>query len=205
MDIEWKHLKRVLADYGQYFIDLARTYLGENHSYASGTLGDTMDYQVLINDERMAVGIELEDYWVYVEKGRKPGKFPPIEDIMEWITVKPVTPRPYSYTPSVKSLSFLIQRSIKESKGYAPPSEALQEWIEKKGIKPERVTITPSVRQLAFLIGRKIAEKGTDPKPFFERAKREAYDHFQEPIYNAILEDVEDYLNRVIAESSPFK
>ena len=205
MDIKWTHLRKVLSDYGTYFIDLARKYLGQNGSYASGTLGDTMTFEVKIDDERMAVGVEMEDYWQYVEYGRKPGKQPPVERIMEWIKVKPIKIKPYTYTPSIKSLAFLIQRSIKEDKGYAPPQSALQDWIEKKGIRPKPVTVTPSVRSLAYVIARKIGREGTSPAPFFERAKAETYAHFKEPIALAISEDMSEYLQEMFKKmAEPF-
>ena len=61
----------------------------------------------------------LQDYWKYVEYGRKPGTFPNVGKIQEWIKIKPVIPRPLTngIVPTEKQLSFLIGRSIKE-KGY---------------------------------------------------------------------------------------
>lgn len=196
LDIEWTHLARVLEDFAIYFIQVARENLGRNRSYATGNLGDTMTYSITIEEDRFSVKIELEDYWQYVEKGRRPGKMPPVSAIRDWIMVKPIQPQPYTYTPSVKSLAFLIQRSIKQKKGYAPPRIVLEGWIDKKGIQPRPQTITPSVESLAFLIARKIGREGTQPAPFFEPAREDAIRRFETPIADAIREDIETYLQK---------
>ena len=114
LDIKWTHLRKALEDYGQYFIDRARENLGRNGSYASGTLGDTMEYIVEIDDTHYSVQISIENYYEYVENGRKAGKFPPPTAIMDWILVKPIHPQPDANgkTPSINSLAFLIGRKI---------------------------------------------------------------------------------------------
>ena len=48
------------------------------------------------------------DYTEYLEDGRKPGKFPPIDKIKQWIVDKPIA---YSDI-SLSSLAFLIARKI---------------------------------------------------------------------------------------------
>ena len=104
----------VLQQYGDYFIQLAREDLQANNTNASYTLSDTMRTIVNIFDDRMEVDIELQDYWYYVEHGRRPGKFPPVNKIKEWIRVKPVTPYADSKgrMPTVDQLAFLIGRKI---------------------------------------------------------------------------------------------
>ena len=112
--IKWTNLRKVLEEYAQYFIQAARNDLGANKSYASGLLGDTMRSIVQIYDDHYEVDIELQDYWQYVEHGRRPGKFPPPNKIKEWIEIKPVHPYPDAKgrMPTVDQLTFLIGRKI---------------------------------------------------------------------------------------------
>lgn len=114
--IKWTNLQRVLEEAGEFFIKEARANLGANRSYASGTLGDTLEKIIEINDNAYSLKISLQDYWKYVENGRKPGKFPPPWAIQEWITVKPVKPYPLNNgkLPTIKQLSYLIGRKIAE-------------------------------------------------------------------------------------------
>ena len=120
-NIQWTSLYKVLEEYGKYFIDLARADLGANRSYASGKLGDTMTTDVQIYDDHFEVNIILQDYWKYVEKGRRPGKFPPPQSIINWISIKPINPYPTSNgkIPTTQQLAFLIGRKI-ATKGIAP-------------------------------------------------------------------------------------
>ena len=196
LDIEWTHLRQVLEDFAKYLIDEARKNLSKNRSYASGELGDTMDYVIEIKDDHFTVWIEMATYWDYLENGRKAGKMPPVWKIYEWIDEKGISPRPS--TPSVESLSYAIQKSIKDKKGYAPPRVALLDWIEKKGIKPE--ARVPSVMSLAWAIATNIGKYGTTPHPFFESAKEDALKRFEEPIVLAIREDIETFIEGRLEE-----
>jgi len=130
-DIDWQSLRRVLMEYGEYFIQQARNDLGSNRSYASGKLGDTMETDVQIYDDHYEVNIILQDYWKYVDNGRNPGKFPPPNKIKEWIQIKPVTPYPgkNGKLPTTDQLAFLIGRKI-ATKGIDPAP------FFKKNIRP---------------------------------------------------------------------
>lgn len=199
-EIQWTHLREVLDRYGNYFCNLVQQKMLQNNSNASGNLVRSFTYKVGIEGDRYWVEVEMEDYWKYVNDGRKAGKWPPREKIKQWILIKPVKPRPYTYLPSVKSLAFLIQRSIKEKKGYAPPRRILEDWIEKKGIHPQPRKILPSVDSLAFLISRKIGTQGTKGTKFFDEAMEETYKYFEISIENAIKEDLADWLENVVNE-----
>lgn len=198
--IEWKNLQYELTQFAETLIRLIRANLEQDGSNASYTLSDTLSYTIGIEENRYWVDVEMEDYWKYVNKGRKPGKRPPVEKIAEWIRVKPLTPKPYTYTPSVKSLAFLIQRSIKKKKGYAPPRTVIEGWINKKGIQPKSVEIVPSVESLAFLIARKIGREGTKGTHFYDDAVQAAKDAYEGRIDKAIQDDIALWLETVVDE-----
>lgn len=187
-------------EYGEYFIRQARNDLSKNHSYASRALGDTMEADVQIYDDYFRVSIILQDYWKYVDDGRKPGKFPPPNKIKEWIRIKPIRPKPLK--DPVESMSYAIQKKIKKKKGYAPPREVLVNWIEKKGIKPREY---PTTDQLAFLIGRKIATKGIDPAPFFKKNIKPTEEHFEEAIALAIDEDIARWIETEVLQKAVYE
>lgn len=107
--MEFKRLKEVLERYGHLLVTRYQTYVPE----ASGKLVQSVKYEMRMGDTSYEVGLWLEDYWKYVEHGRKAGKFPPLSKIEEWIRVKPVIPRPYNgKLPTEKQLAFLIGRKI---------------------------------------------------------------------------------------------
>lgn len=115
-DIVWRNLERVLNEFADTFIELARGYLERNNTNASGELSQSLEKLIEIGEDSYSVKISLADYWYYVENGRGPGKFPPPPAIRNWIEVKPITPTPGidGRTPTVEQLTFLIGRKIAE-------------------------------------------------------------------------------------------
>lgn len=114
LDIKWTNLLRVLNEYADRVIDLARQHLQENGSIVTGELFNSIEKIVEIEDDYYSVKISLADYWKYVEEGRRPGKFPPPDAIRNWIEIKPVSIQPdeNGKYPTVEQLTFLISRKI---------------------------------------------------------------------------------------------
>lgn len=143
----------------------------------------------------------MEDYWKYVNKGRPPGKRPPIEKIEEWIRVKPVKIK--ARVPSVKSLAIAIRKSIKNKKGYAPPTSVLEDWINKKGISSFGKRV-PSVTSLAFAIANSIAKNGTKGTNFWDEAVNETNAKYKDKIDDAIMEDVKEWIEGIMNKTIEF-
>ena len=105
-----------LDEYAERAKELYKRKLTEKGINASYKLLNSVETVVRRNDDEFTVTINLEDYWIYVENGRGPGKFPPIDKILEWIRVKPVIPYTDSRgrLPTEEQLAFLIARKIAE-------------------------------------------------------------------------------------------
>lgn len=148
--IKWTHLRDVLQQYGDYFIQLAREDLQANRTNASYTLSDTMKTIVQIYDDHYEVDIELQDYWYYVEHGRRPGGFPPINKIREWIRVKPVIPEvdKNDKLPTVEQLAWAIRGKIAKE-GTDP-----QPFFEKN----KKITFDHFQEAIALAIDEDVAE-----------------------------------------------
>lgn len=125
--MEWRHLEEVLNRYGELLEARYKSYVPE----ASGKLVQSVHYEIKVDDDSYIVGLNLEEYWKYVENGRGAGKFPPVGKIMEWIRVKPVIPRPLANgkLPTEKQLAFLIGRKIAEygTEGKKPLEKTIEE------------------------------------------------------------------------------
>jgi hypothetical protein len=103
-----------IQDITNDFVVELKNKLKANDSYASGDLVNSIRGIVKQNGKYVVISIQLEDYWQYVENGRKAGKYPPINAIKNWISVKPVLPRPLKSgkLPTANQLAFLIARKI---------------------------------------------------------------------------------------------
>lgn len=135
--MEWRNLKEALETYGQVLEEQYREQIANKDAFASGRLFDSIHHIVTVEDHTIDLSLSLEDYWKYVEEGRGPGKFPPLDKIEEWIRIKPVAPYPDSQgrVPSNKQLAFLIGRKIAEegTEGRHLLQNAIdstQDWME---------------------------------------------------------------------------
>ena len=103
-----------LDEYAEKAKELYKRKLTDKGINASYKLLNSVETTVKRGDDTFTVTINLEDYWYYVENGRKAGRFPPIDKILEWIRIKPVIPYTDSRgrLPTEEQLAFLIARKI---------------------------------------------------------------------------------------------
>ena len=59
------------------------------------------------------LSVLVPDYFPYAEYGRRPGKFPPPDEILKWIQFKRIVPSSHSgKIPTTSQLVYLISRKI---------------------------------------------------------------------------------------------
>ena len=116
--MDFENTAKTIQDYAKRFIEVYRGRL-EGFGYENGKLYKTLDYSISNEGITWVVTIHLEDYWKYIEDGRRPGaKMPPVEAIKKWIEYKKILPRPIqlksgkTVLPSTQQLAFVIARSI---------------------------------------------------------------------------------------------
>ena len=105
--------EQTVQQLAQILIDLYRQELTVNNVNSSGSLYNTIKSQVVVDDQTISGDLILNDYWKYIEYGRKPGRFPNIQAIKGWIKQKPVIPTgKLGKLPTTDQLAFLISRKI---------------------------------------------------------------------------------------------
>lgn len=112
---EWTNVIDVLNDFGKFLVEEYKDQLILNDVNATDTLYNSVKLlPIKVTNGYFEVQLSLEDYWKYVENGRKAGKWPPISAIAKWIEIKPVLPRPMDNgkLPTTQQLAFLISRKI---------------------------------------------------------------------------------------------
>jgi len=119
--IELTELHQILEDYAKDAEEIYKYQISLGGKNASRKLIDNVKSWVVVGENSYEVTLQLQDYWKYIESGRKAGKFPPVGAIMRWIEVKPIIPRPNDFgkIPTPKQLAFLIGRKI-EREGIEP-------------------------------------------------------------------------------------
>lgn len=114
--IDLPHVQAVMEEMAIAIRNEYQDNLIRNDRIASGDLLNNIEYEVTRGDFTYTIYVKMKDYWYYVENGRKAGKWPPIDNILRWIRVKPVLPRPNAEgkLPTPQQLAFLIARKIGE-------------------------------------------------------------------------------------------
>lgn len=82
------NVKKILDKYGREVIAEMITRLTNAGHSASGKLINSLAYDIQNNLEEISITFSMADYGYYVDKGRKPGKMPPVSKILEWTRLK---------------------------------------------------------------------------------------------------------------------
>lgn len=111
------NLEKVLNEFSIEFTNLLKSEIIKNDMMASGKLVNTLEVSsVVLNGSEYKVILKAQDYLMIIENGRKAGKQPPIANILNWIEVKKILPRPINGRDITKcSLAYLIARHIGKS------------------------------------------------------------------------------------------
>ena len=122
----FNNLQQVLDD---FIKDVAETYkslLLRDGKNATGELISSIRPMTpeLVNGT-FECSLSLAPHWKYVENGRRPGKFPPIDNILDWVKAKPQLVRPNRLDRkelAPRQLAFLVARKI-AAKGIQPGNQ----------------------------------------------------------------------------------
>ena len=117
---QWNHLRKVLNDFGNDFVNLVADKIIEADGIATGEMLNTLDFDVRKESGHFSVYLKHTDYFTYFDKGTKP-HMPPYDpvaktfpDIVKWIQDKPIYPKPddNDRLPTVEQLAGAIAMSI---------------------------------------------------------------------------------------------
>ena len=133
-----KEIEQILY---QVAMDVAMDYKAELNALNVSATGNlqNVDFEVNVNGGAYTISLILQDYWKFVEEGRKAGKFPNVGKLQEWIKIKAIIPEPMKdgKIPTEKQLVFMIGNSIKE-KGI-PAKPALANALQKNDVYLNRI------------------------------------------------------------------
>lgn len=112
--MELKQLKDALNKLGVEIVAEVIDELTKNDSRATGDLVNSISYEVLETSDALMLNILSNDYFKYIDEGRRPGrKQPPTSAILPWVEAKGITFRTNGgKILSSESTAFLIARSI---------------------------------------------------------------------------------------------
>lgn len=135
-------IEEALLRVGEELKQAMTAELKSNGSYYTGNLAGSIQYKVEQRDYEYNLIRTMLKYGNYVDQGigRRPGKQPPVKEIIEWIQFKKI-PVPSSLT--IESFAFAIARKI-----------------GREGTNPRpRPFITPSINRVLQTTGKELLQK----------------------------------------------
>src|SRR5437868_11915315 len=86
MAIETIHVQSLLKEYGEKIVAALQKALPKDD--ASGRLRQSISFTLKPQGLAYKLELNIADYYQWVDKGRRPGKMPPVKDIIKWTTVR---------------------------------------------------------------------------------------------------------------------
>lgn len=118
-------LLRIVQNWGNELSENLRNTLRKNKTNASSVLSQSIASIAKPKKDGFRLTVEMEDYYRYVEEGRRAGKRPPIQNIYEWIqnkkSVQTLISRSTDKRKATRSLAYVIARKIAKHGTKAQP------------------------------------------------------------------------------------
>jgi len=83
--------KKLANEFGKDYVKVMVSLLKNNRPYpkvASGSLVNSINYRLQDTANGINVILLANDYLQYVDRGRRPGTYPPIQAIQRWVAIK---------------------------------------------------------------------------------------------------------------------
>jgi hypothetical protein len=80
--------RKVLEGWGTDVISSMRDILVNSGKNASGNLINSLSYQITFNGDNLDIEFQMPEYGEFVDKGRGPGKQPPLSSISQWAQIR---------------------------------------------------------------------------------------------------------------------
>lgn len=124
MNIEYTNLENKVREAGEALRETYKDRLKSGGISATGKLFDSVGYRLEVNEGDIYLYFKAEDYYIHIEKGRKPNsQMPPVEAIRKWMIARGIPDKP--------GTAFVIARSIGK-KGIKPKPFLRESKIEIK-------------------------------------------------------------------------
>lgn len=114
-NIDTTNIRKQLEILGVDSIGFITKILAENDKQVTGNLIRSLDFKIIKSIDGFLLQILAAPYFQNVDKGRRPGKMPPVRPIQKWVERRGIVIKNYSS----KQTAFVIARSIGK-KGIRP-------------------------------------------------------------------------------------
>jgi len=83
--------EQTLKEFGKDYVKILTIFLKKNRKVASGALINSINFKLQEKAKEILIILESNDYLEWVDKGRNPGKYPPLRAISDWARLKGIS------------------------------------------------------------------------------------------------------------------
>jgi hypothetical protein len=83
--------EKKLKEFGTDYVKILVRELKRADKVATTVLINSIDYRIRKEAKEISIIIDSVDYLKFVDEGRKPGKYPPLRAIQNWVDVKGIS------------------------------------------------------------------------------------------------------------------
>lgn len=179
-------VKAMLALYAEEFITLANQKLNENNSVNTGTLSDSIDFQVTRMGTAFNLKLLVADYYDYVNKGVQ-GKGKKNQN--------KTSPYKFKFINPSKSHVEAIRKWIKEGRQKVKVSDIKYGKTRQEG---KAIPIGKKEQSLAYIIARSTKQKGLRATNFWDDSFNTTFKDLGLQLSKALGFDINIDLNNIV-------
>lgn len=127
------NVNSILTKFGESIVSSLDKNLPEK-SDATGNLRNSIKFQIKILGSKYIFQLKINDYYIFVNDGRKKGKLPPLEPIRQWVIDKRLKVKTNIFTRKGNRKLKPFSQADKEHKEQV--INGIRWGIKHKGIKP---------------------------------------------------------------------
>jgi hypothetical protein len=175
---------QVATNYGAAYVKDIKQQLSQKDKIASGSLYNSINYNVAIQDTGVHLQLLYNDYLQWIDAGRHPGTQPPVDSILQWIQSRAIAPNIYA-----KTRTNILGRYSKGFKLGRAKSGRFE-------------SILKAQTSLAWAIAKSIKKNGIKAVPILKDAADRLYGPMETAATNAAVEAAkatmnEEFVNQV--------
>lgn len=146
---------KVLQTYGQQVLNEMKTRLVSAGKVASGTLLNSLKYYIeSVENENLENDYELffegASYLDFVDKGRKPGKMPPVDEIKKWCQIKGL-PEAAAWPIAINIAEFGIKPTNFYTLSVTRRVKQLEKLLEQAALKDAEILLQKELKDVTSI------------------------------------------------------
>lgn len=182
VDLINQAVAQVATNYGEEYVKEIKAALSKSDKIASGSLYNSINYNVRIEDEGVHLDLLYLLYLYWINIGRIPGTMPPVDAILKWVQSRRIS----GVANARRNIIGRFSKGIRVNRGR-----------DRQG---RFVSVLKQQTSIAWAIAKSIKKKGIKAVPILDDVNAKLYAPLQNDAANAAGDVAAKYFDATIAD-----